>query len=107
MTNRRKRRDQRARLATQIDRPEPGFFRIRRKGVWRPAIVEAVPARDPETMMTMDRVPHLRCVVDGEESELNQVWHSLHRIGEREYEQLTAERASVVDAPLRQSKVRF
>ena len=83
----------------QIDKPEPGYYRtrLRSRGPWVPAIIWEEPARDPATGQLMDRAPHLRCMVNGAEREVDDVWTRLHPIEAAVYEQLCADRDGLDD----------
>jgi len=93
----------------RVDRPMPGFYRMRahRGGPWLPVILYLSPARDPETGQAMDRAPALLAIADGREADPYEIWTRLHPIGEAEYRRLCREREGVIDTDLLSSPVRI
>lgn len=85
----------------RIDVPVAGYFkrRARSKGPWLPAMIYEVPARDPQTLASMERSAALVCVVDGEERDLEREWPGLHPISKEEYEAMATLRLDPEQVP--------
>lgn len=64
--------------ARLVDRPAPGFFKVRlhRRGIWCPARIwlDDDP-RDPLTGESIDRAHKLMAEIDGKPADPMQVWH--------------------------------
>lgn len=76
--------------ARRIDRPEPGFFRMRlvRGGPWVPAVTFLPCPIDPHTGEQLDRARKLMGSVNGEDPSYavaDRVWISGRPISEREF----------------------
>lgn len=83
----------------QINRPEPGFFKLKlvRGGPWVPAIIwRACPIEfEPETFQAVDRCYHLQAEINGKQADVMRVWTARERITMAEYLYLTDDRAWV------------
>lgn len=92
-----------------VDRPAPGYFRMRlgRGGPWVPVLVYLSPARDPVTGQSMDRAPALLAVADGQEADPYSIWNRLHPLDETAYRRLCREREGVESCDRMTSKVRI
>jgi hypothetical protein len=86
-------------MTRAIDRPEPGFFKMRltRGGPWVPAILyRPCPIEfNPETFQGVDRVYHLEAEIDGRPVGLDRIWGYGRRIPMAEYLFLKANSAWV------------
>ncbi len=82
-----------------INRPEPGFFKMRlvKNGPWVPALIyRPCPIElNPETFQAVDRVYHLEAAIDNMPVNVDRIWLSGRRITAAEYLYLRADRAWV------------
>ena len=83
-------------MTRAIDRPVPGFFKMRltRGGPWVPAIVyRPCPIElEPETFQAVDRHYRLVAEIGGKPSEVLRVWQYGERIEQAEYKYLSDDR---------------
>ena len=86
-------------MARIINRPEPGFFKMRlvKGGPWVPALVyRPCPLEmHPETFQWIDRVYHLEAEIDGMAANVDRIWTSGQRITAAEYLYMKADRVWV------------
>lgn len=86
-------------MARIINKPEPGFFKMRliKGGPWVPALIYRPCPLElcPETFQWIDRVYRLEAEIDGMPVDVNRIWTSGRQITAAEYLYMKAHRAWV------------
>ena len=79
----------------RIDRPQPGFFKVRsrRGGPWLPAEIREDLPIDPLTLEILDRSQRLEAFRDGRPVDIEAVWFWGTQISKDEWEWLKAQSA--------------